>query len=442
MASASTEILIVLVLILANGLFAMSEMSIVSARKARLLDRAERGDRNAQAALELANAPNRFLSTVQVGITLIGILAGAFGGATLAGRLALLLEGIPLLSAYSQPLAFFIVVLMTAYLSLILGELVPKRLALSNPEDIAMRIAKPMRRLSAIAYPLVHLLSASTETVVNLLGVRQSLQDLLVTEEEIKVMVRQGAEAGMFEAAEQDMVERVFRLADQSINALMTPRLEIVWLDLDDHEAANHQKIIHNNHSRYLVCQGHLDHLLGIVYVTDLMAASLKQEPINLASNLRQPLYIPEQTTALRVLELFKESGTHMAVVVDEYGVIQGIVTLNDVMEVVIGDVPLSDHDFEAPIVQREDGSFLIDGMLSIEKLKEVLNLEELPGEERGNYQTLAGFVISQLGRIPSAADYFQWDQFRFEVMDMDGNRVDKILVTMPPTPPPQHPKR
>jgi len=439
MSSVSTEILILLALILANGAFAMSEMSIVSARKTRLLERAERGDRKAQAALELANSPNRFLSTVQVGITLIGILAGAFGGATLAGRLAQLLQQVPPLAPYSQPLAFFIVVLITAYLSLIVGELVPKRLALSNPEEIAMRVAKPMRWLSAIAYPLVHLLSVSTETVVNLLGVRQSLQDLLVTEEEIKVMVRQGAEAGMFEAAEQDMVERVFRLADQSINALMTPRLELVWLDLNDSQEVNFQKIIVNHHSRYPVCQGHLDNLLGVVYVTDLMSCCLRHQPIDLAANLRQPLYIPEHTTALKVLEMFKQSGTHIALVVDEYGVIQGVVTLNDVMEVVIGDLPFADHNFEDPIVQREDGSWLMDGMLPIDKLKEQFDLEELPGEERGNYQTLAGFVINQLGRIPAAADHFEWDNFRFEVVDMDGNRVDKILVTAkPPASPPQ----
>ncbi|MBD1910743.1 MULTISPECIES: hemolysin family protein [unclassified Leptolyngbya] len=437
MSSASFEILIVLVLILANGLFAMSEMSIISARKTRLLERAERGDRKAQVALELANSPNRFLSTVQVGITLIGILAGAFGGATLAGRLANLLAKIPFLAAYSQPVAFGIVVLITAYLSLIVGELVPKRLALSNPEEIAVRMATPMRWLSAIAYPLVHLLSVSTETVINLLGVRQSLEDQLVTEEEIKVMVRQGAEAGMFEAAEQDMVERVFRLADQSTGSLMTPRLELVWLDLNDSDEVNHQKIITNNHSRYPVCEGYLDNVLGVVYVTDLMACSLKHQPIDLVSNLRQPLYIPEQTTALKVLEVFKESGTHMALVVDEYGVIQGAVTLNDVMEVIIGDIPFSDHNFEAPITQREDGSWLMDGMLSIDKLKEEFDVEELPGEDRGNYQTLAGFVISQLGRIPTAADYFEWGGYRFEVMDMDGNRVDKMLVTpLPPEEP------
>lgn len=431
MSSVTFELLVILLLILANGIFAMSEMSVVSARKPRLLDLAERGDRRARAALDLANSPNRFLATVQIGITLIGILAGAFGGATLARSLGEGLDRVPALAQYSQPLAFTLVVMMTAYLSLILGELVPKRLALNNPEAIAIQVAAPMRWLSAIAYPLVHLLSLSTEAVTNLFGISTHAENQFATEEEIKVMVRQGAEAGMFEAAEQDMVERVFHLADQYVGALMTPRLEIVWLNLSDPEEVNRRKIIETGNSRYPVCQDHLDNILGLAHVTDLIARSLAQEPIDLARNLRQPLFVPERTTALKVLELFKQSGTHMALVVDEYGVLQGIVTLNDVMEVLIGDLPFVDHNYEAPIVQREDGSWLIDGMVSIEKLKEVFNIEELPDEERGNYHTLGGFVITQLGRIPSAADYFEWGGFRFEVMDMDGNRVDKMLIML-----------
>jgi len=438
MSSVSFEILIILLLILANGLFALSEMSIVSARKIRLVDQAEKGDRRAQAALNLANSPNRFLATIQVGITVIGILAGAFGGATLSNTFAELLAAVPIVEQYSQPIGFALVVALIAYLSLILGELVPKRLALNDPEAIAIRIARPMRWLSAIAYPLVHLLSLSTDAVMALLGVEISTETQFVTEDEIKVMVRQGAEAGMFEAAEQDMVERVFRLADQYVTALMTPRLDIVWLDLNDPEEVNRKKMIETGHGRYPVCQDHLDNVLGIAHVTDLLPRTLNCQPIELASSLRKPLFVPERTTALKVLELFKQSGTHMALVVDEYGVLQGIITLNDVMEVVIGDVPFADHNYEAPIVQREDGSWLLDGMITIDKLKEVFNLGPLPGEERGSYQTLGGFVIFQLGRIPSAADYFEWEGLRFEVMDMDGNRVDKILVMSaePPTTP------
>ncbi|MEO1147978.1 MAG: hemolysin family protein, partial [Cyanobacteria bacterium J06638_22] len=417
MSSASFEILIILILILANGLFAMSEMSIVSARKIRLADQAEKGDRRAQAALNLASSPNRFLATIQMGITVIGILAGAFGGATLAVSVAELLSAVPMLEPYSQPLGFALVVILTAYLSLIVGELVPKRLALNNPEAIAIRMARSMNRLSAIAYPIVHLLSLSTDAVMGLLGIPSATdEEQFVTEDEIKVMVRQGAEAGMFEAAEQDMVERVFHLADHYIAALMTPRMDIVWLDVNDPETVNRQKLIDTGHGRYPVCQGHLDNVLGVAYVTDLFPRALKSQSMELAHNFRKPLFVPERTTALKVLELFKQSGTHIALVVDEYGVIQGIVTLNDVMEVVMGDIPFADHDYESPIVQREDGSWLLDGMVTVDKLKEVFDLSALPEEERGNYQTLGGFVISQLGRIPAAADYFEWAGWRFEV--------------------------
>lgn len=433
MSSVAFEILIVLLLILANGVFVISEMSVVSARKTRLLELAERGDRHARAALELANSPNRFLSTVQIGITLIGILTGAFGGAAVSTSLAAWIAQVPGLAQYSRAIAFSVVVLIITYLSLIIGELVPKRLALNSPERIAAAIAAPMRWLSAIAYPLVHLLSISTEAVLSLLGVRHTAEESLVTEEEIKVMVRQGAEAGMFEAAEQDMVERVFHLGDQQVGALMTPRLEIVWLDLNDSEEINRHKIIENGHSRYPVCQETLDNVLGVAHVTDLFSRSLSNQPFDIAGNLREPLFIPESSTALKVLELFKQSSTHIALVVDEYGVVQGVVTLNDIMEVVIGDVPFADHDFEAPAVQRDDGSWLMDGMLPIDKLKEIFDIEELPGEERGNFQTLGGFVITRLGRIPSAADHFEWGGFRFEVMDMDGNRIDKMLVVPMP---------
>jgi putative hemolysin len=423
------EILIVLLLILANGLFAMAEMSVVSARRARLQDLAERGNRKARIALDLAEAPNRFLSTVQVGITLIGILAGAFGGATVAQEIAQALSFIPLLAPYSQPLAFALVVITITYLSLIIGELVPKRLALNSPEKVAMAIAAPMRTLSAIAYPVVQLLSLSTEAVLRGLGVSLTSDEPLVTEDEIKVLIRQGAESGMLEVAEQDMMERVFRLGDQQVNALMTPRFDITWLDLSDPAEVNRRKMLDSRHTRFPVCQDGLDRVLGVVNVTDVLALSLTGQPIDFTTILHQPLFLPESTHALRVLELFKQSGTHIALVVDEYGVTQGIVTLNDIMEVLIGDIPFADQPQETGIIQREDGSWLIDGILTIDKFKELFNIDELPGERRGNYQTLGGFVITQFGHIPVAADHFEWNGLKFEVMDMDGNRVDKILV-------------
>ncbi len=428
MSSITFEILIILVLIIANGVFSMSEMAIVSARKVRLQQLANQGDAKARVALKLAESPNNFLSTIQVGISLIGILTGAFGGATIANRLEDYVRLVPVLAPYSEPLSFGIVVLIITYLSLIIGELVPKRLALNNPEGIAAFVAIPMRALSAIASPMVHLLSASTDMVLRILGVTQSTEPQ-VTEEEIKILIEQGTEAGTFEEAEQDMVERVFRLGDRPVSYLMTPRPDIVWLDLDDSAEENRQKMVDSAYSRYPVCQGGLDNVLGVIPVTDLLARSFRGEPLDLTVGLRQPVFVPESTRGLKVLELFKQTITHMALVVDEYGVIQGLVTLNDIMSEIVGDVPSMDGQDEPQAVQREDGSWLLDGMLPVEEFLELFGMEEWESDERGSYQTLGGFVITHLGRIPAAADHFEWEGMRIEVMDMDGNRVDKVLV-------------
>lgn len=429
MSSIAVEILIIFLLVIANGIFAMSEMAIVSARKVRLQQLASQGNAKARVALELADAPNRFLSTVQIGITLIGILAGAFGGATLSNTLAIALNRIPMLAPYSQAISFGVVVVGITYLSLILGELVPKRLALNNPERIAATMAVPMRTLAAIASPVVHLLSASTDLVLRVLGIQPSSEPQ-VTEEEIRVLIEQGTEAGTFEAAEQDMVERVFRLGDRPVSALMTPRPDIVWLDLEDTPEENRQKILDSCHSRFPVCQEGLDNVLGISHVTDMLERCLSGQALDLTVSLRQPIFVPESTRGLKILELFKQTGIHMALVVDEYGVIQGLVTLNDIMVEIVGDVPNA-GDLEEPMaVQREDGSWLLDGMLSVDEFFKIFDIEEIPKEHRGSYQTLGGFVITHLGRIPSAADHFEWEFLRFEVMDMDGNRVDKVLVT------------
>lgn len=429
------EVLFVLLLIVANGVFAMSEIAIVSARKVRLQQWANEGNPRARVALELANAPNRFLPTVQIGITLIGILAGAFGGATIAELLAGIAGQVPWLAPYSEALGLGIVVVLITYLSLIVGELVPKRVALNNPEQIAMAVATPMRTLSAIAAPVVHLLSTSTEVVLRVLGIKPSAE-YQVTEEEIKVLIEQGTEAGTFEAAEQDMVQRVFRLGDRRVSALMTPRLEIAWLDLDDSLEENHQTMTTSVHSRFPVCQGSLDNVLGIAQVKDLLVRNLTNQPLDLTASLQTPLFVPEGMLALKVLELFKQSGTHTALVVDEYGVIQGLVTLNDILEAIVGDIPSVDELAEPQAVQREDGSWLLDGMLPVEEFFELFEIEELPEEQQGNFQTLGGFVITHLGRIPAAADHFERSGLRFEVMDMDGNRVDKVLVMPIPTSP------
>lgn len=428
MSSITFEIFIILVLIIANGVFAMSEMAVVSARKVRLQQLANQGDVKARAALKLAESPNQFFSTTQIGITLIGILTGAFGGATIAEKVAVYIKLIPFLVPYSQPVSFGIVVLIITYLSLIVGELVPKRLALNNPEGIASFVAIPMRALAALASPVVYLLSASTDMVLRVLGITPSTEPQ-VTEEEIKILIEQGTEAGTFEEAEQDMVERVFRLGDRPVSSFMTPRPDIVWLDLEDSEEENREKMADSAYSRYPVCQEGLDNVLGVIPVTDLLTRSFRGEPLDLTIGLRQPVFVPESTRGLKVLELFKQTITHMALVVDEYGVIQGLVTLNDIMSEIVGDVPSADGEEDPQAVQREDGSWLLDGMLPVEDFLKLFDQEEWEPEERGSYQTLGGFVITHLGRIPAAADHFEWQGMRIEVMDMDGNRVDKVLA-------------
>lgn len=435
MSSLTFEILVIFLLILLNGIFAMSEMAVVSARKVRLQQLGNQGNLNARKALALADSPNQFLSTVQIGITLISTLAGVFGGATLAEKLVVPLEQIPipLVEANSKTIALFIVVLSITYLSLVFGELVPKRLALNNPEQIAAGVASLMRFLAKFAAPAVHLLSYSTEMVLRVLNVEQP-REPEITEEEIKILIEQGTEAGTFEAAEQEMLNRVLRLGDRRCSALMTPRPEIVWVDLDHSAEVNRRIISDSTHTRFPVCEGDLDNVLGIIQVNDLLARCLTGQPFDLTATLKRPLYVPESTPGLRVLELFKQSGTHIALVVDEYGVIQGLVTLNDILEEIVGDIPSIDEMDEPQAVQREDGSWLVDGMLSIEEFFDLFNITELPGEQRANYHTLAGFTIAHLGRIPKAADHFEWRGIRFEVMDMDGNRVDKVLVILPPS--------
>ena len=426
--SPTIEILIIFLLVFANGLFVMSELAVVSSRKVRLQQLAERGDLKARAALQLASSPNQFLGTVQIGITLLTILSGAYGEETIANRITPVLNSIAFFAPYKEQLAKVLAIIIITYLTLILGELVPKRLALNHPEPIAGVVAIPMQFLAKIGSPIVSLLTLSTETVLRLLGIRPSTEPQ-ITEEEIRVLIEQGTEEGTFEEAEQDMVERIFRLGDRPVSSFMTPRPDIVWLDLEDSPDENRQKIKESGYSSYPVCQSGLDNVLGVIPVTDLLTRSFNGEQLDLTVGLRQPVFVPESTRGLKVLELFKQTVTHMAIVVDEYGVIQGLVTLNDVMSEIVGDVANDDDQENPQAVQREDGSWLLDGMLPVDQFLELFEMEELQAEARGSYQTLGGFVITHLGRIPSAADNFQWQGMRFEVMDMDGNRVDKVLV-------------
>src|SRR5258706_433954 len=425
---ATIELVITILLIIVNGVFAMSETAFVSARKVRLQQRANEGNAKAAAALEMVNAPNRLLSTVQLGITLIGIVAGAFGGATISEGLAVYLRAIPWLRAYSDAIALIIVVVVITYLSLVIGELVPKRIALNNPERIAMSMVKPMRILAAIASPFIHLLSLSTEGILRLIGLRPSGEPP-ITEEEINVLIEEGTQLGTFEAAEQDMVEQIFRLGDRRVNALMTHRPDIVWLEANDTPQEISHKIRKSTYSRFPVCDGSLDNVLGMVHVKDLLLQCLAGQALDLKAALHEPLYVIESTTTLKVLELFKQTGQQAALVIQEYGDIEGLITLNDILEAIVGDISSHDDLDSAQVVQREDGSWLLDGMLPIEELKGILHIRALPEEEKGDYNTLAGFVLLQLGRIPKAADHFEWGSYRFEVVDMDGRRIDNVLV-------------
>ncbi len=422
-----TKILIILALIIANGVFAMSELAVVSARKVRLEQAARRGDRNAQAALKLAKRPDNFFSTVQVGITLISIVSGAFGGSALSEPVAGLLGKIPGLAAYANTLAFPLVVAIITYLSLILGELVPKQLALTMPEAIAKVIAQPMAMLSKLAAPIVALLSFSTNLVVQLLNI-QADDGPSVTEAEIRAFIQQGTEEGTLEVAEQEIMERVFRLGDRQVTSIMTPRPEIIWLDLEDTATENQRKIIASRYRRLPVCQSSLDNILGLVSVNSLLNRALNDDPLDLTVDLEQPLVIPEISRSLPLLEQFKRSRVHTALVVDEYGIIQGLVTLWDILEALVGDAPSLDEPSDKPR-QRDDGSWLLGGMMNIDDVYSCLGLKEF-SDKTASYYTLGGLVIHQLGRIPKATDHFEWNDFIVEVMDMDGNRVDKVLVT------------
>jgi putative hemolysin len=429
MSSLSAELLLVFVLILLNGLFVMSEMAIVSARKVRLQQLANQGDRLAGIALGLATAPDRFLPTVQVGITLMAILSGARGESAISGLLRPLLEQwLP--KQYSDPISSVLAIAAITYLTIVIAELVPKQIALNSPERIASTVARPLELLARLSTPIIFILSRSTNFVVKLFGIKRSTQPE-VTEEEIKVMIEQGTETGMFEESEQDMVEGVLGLGDIKIGALMTPRPDITWINIDDAIGITRQKIIDSDYSRLPVCEGELDRVLGVIHVADLLSQTLKGEEINLTASLSQPLFIPESTRGLKILEQFKKFGTHIAMVVDEYGVVQGLVTMHDLFEEIFGDITDFNEDPEEPqIIEREDGSWLLDGMLSIEEFLERFDIPET-AIDRGNYHTLGGFAIMQLGKIPISGEYFEWRKFKFEIVDMDGKRVDKVLVEM-----------
>lgn len=423
------EVFTLLVLFGLNGLFAMSEIAILSARRARLRQAVDDGVSGADAALRLANEPSHFLSTVQVGITLIGILSGALGEAALSEQVDRYLHQFPAISTYSHALSMVVVVFLITYFSLIIGELVPKRLALIKAESIAIGVARPMRFLSLLAYPLVRLLSWSTDFVLFVLRVR-SRQDSIVSEREISLMIDEGTEAGLFHKSEKEMVSNVMRLDALRVGAIMTPRMEIDYLDITSPTDEIRRRLIESTHSVIPVCRNGLDNVLGVIEAKDLMRRALSGEELKLSAAIRHVKYIPKSLSSVQLLEEFRRSKISLALVVDEYGEIAGLATLKDVLEAIVGDMPTEEPWEEEPdAIQREDGSWLLDGMLTVEKFKQLMSVNELPESEDGNYHTIGGFVMEHLGRVPRSADHFEWGGLHFEVVDMDRNRVDKILV-------------
>lgn len=421
---------IILLLIILNGVFAMSEIAVVSSRQARLQRLAEDGSLGAEAALKLHNEPTRFLSTIQVGITSIAILSGAIGEAALADPVTLWLSQFDLPGESARIIALSMTVVVLTYLSVVIGELVPKQLALLSPEGIASLVARPMGWLSRLTAPLVWLFSASTAAILRVFGARPS-DEPPVTDDEIKVLMGQGAEAGVFHESEREIVSNVLRLDEQRVAAIMTPRKDMYLVDLAEPELEVRRQVAESPYARVVVCRDGLDNVAGVLQRGDLLKPVLEDAPFDVERVLRPPVYVPESVTTTHLLESLRRNRSQFALVIDEYGEVQGLVTLNDVLEAIVGDVPSQDDDGEQDVVEREDGSLLMDGGLGVERLKAVLELKDaLPGEEENAFHTLGGLMMHELGRVPLEADHFVLAGWRFEVVDMDKNRVDKVLVT------------
>ena len=423
-----TELLVIFFLILANGVFAMSEIAVVAARKVRLKQRAEDGDERAKSALALAHDPNQFLATVQVGITMVGVLAGAYGGVTIAGQLAVPIAQVAVLAPYADGIALGVVVAAITYLSLIIGELVPKRIGLNNPETIASWVARPMLWLSRVGGPVVALLTASTNLVLRVFGIKGHAEPNL-TEDEIKALISQGAETGAVGAAEENIVQRVFQLGDQRVAAIMTPRPDIEWIDVDANADELREFLASHAHTQFVVCYGGLDNVLGIVRSADLLPLAFKGVAIELRTLTREALFVPDSMPAVQLLESFRASHKHVALVMDEYGAVEGLVTVTDLLTAIVGDLPADAAEAVGAFVARPDGSWLVDGSAPIEEVATRFAIDQLPEDEAGAYHTIGGFVMARLGRVPKTADQFEWGGLRFEVIDMDGRRIDKVLV-------------
>lgn len=422
------EIAIIFLLLIANGVFAMAEIAVVSSKKARLRRLADQGSGQARVALELAESPNRFLSTVQIGITLVGIFAGAFGGATLAAKLTGPIAQIEFLAPYADKIAFGLVVAVITYFSLVMGELVPKRFGLSNPEGIAMLVARPMNWLSKFAGPVVSFLSVSTDALLRVLGFKPE-KEVAVSEEEVRVMMQEGVRAGAFNKVESQIVHSALELDQLPVREIMTPRPKVIWLNQDDPHDQVWHKIVVSNHSHFPVYQGNRDHTVGTVSVKAIYANLAAGVGVKLKDLMVAPLIVPESQTVLQLVETFKQSGKHIALATDEFGSIVGLVTLNDVMEAVVGEFPSQGERAKPEAKKREDGSWLIDAMIDLEAVERALPGFKFGGAAYSEYQTLAGFVVKTLGHVPKEGETFEAQGYLFEVLDMDRHRVDKVLV-------------
>ncbi len=421
------EIAIILLLLVANGVFAMAEIAVVSSRKARLRRLADQGHAKARLALELAESPNRFLSTVQIGISLVGIFAGAFGGATLATELAVQLGRVAFLAPHADSLAFATVVLVITYFSLVLGELVPKRIGLSNPEGVAMLVARPMNWLARFAGPVVGFLSMSTDALLRLAGFKPA-KEVVVSEEEVRVMMQEGVRAGAFNKVESQIVHSALELDQLPVREIMTPRPKVIWLNQDDSHDQVWHKIVVSHHSHFPVYQGNRDNPVGIVSVKAIYANLAAGAGVNLKDLMLRPVVVPESQNVLQLVETFKQSGKHIALVADEFGSVAGLVTLNDVMEAIVGEFPSQGERAKPEARKRDDGSWLVDGMLDLEAVERALPGVKF-GDVHSEYQTLAGFVVKTLGHVPKEGETFEAQGYVFEVLDMDRHRVDKVLV-------------
>lgn len=421
-------IIIIAILIILNGILSCAELAVVSSRKVKLQKLINSGNKSAKTVSDLLDDSNQFLSTVQIGITLIGVLSGAFGGAALSQPLAAILE--PYMQ-YSSPISFLIVVLITTYFSLVIGELVPKVIALNDPEKVSLKVAKTMKLLTKISAPIATFLTKSTHVVLKIMRIKNN-PNTSITEEEISLMIEESRVDGNIEKEEEDIIKRVFKMDEQKVDSIMTPRNEIIWIDLEDSDEENKAKIISSKRSIFPIATGELDDFIGVVQAKDILAVLFNEKNVNLEEIVKNPIVVPENLESLELLKQYKENKeyVHMALVVDEFGSVSGLITLNDLLEGIVGDIPGIDETDDPEATERDDGTWLIDGRYQIDRFKELFKYKnEFPNED--NFTTIAGFILSFCGKIPEEGEKFNYDRFCFEIIDMDSNKIDKILVSL-----------